>query len=83
MHFSTIIGAALFGAAITLGVPTHKRTILCPGTPDTPQCCAVNALGVADLNCAPRTSCRSILRLLRPRNIPLPSRVFVFEEQRC
>ena len=56
MHFSTIIVTALFGAS-TLAVPAFKRALLCPGIDSTPQCCAVNALNLADLNCAPRTSC--------------------------
>lgn len=55
MHFSTIIVTALFGAS-TLAVPAFKRALLCPGIDSTPQCCAVNALNLADLNCAPRTS---------------------------
>ncbi|KAF6233971.1 hypothetical protein HO173_007801 [Letharia columbiana] len=53
MHCSTIIATALFGASITMAFPAFKRAVLCPGIEDTPQCCAVNALGVADLNCAP------------------------------
>ncbi|KAM0803317.1 hydrophobin [Usnea florida] len=58
MHFSTIVATALLGAAVTMGVPTNNKrnTILCPGTPDTPECCATDVLGVADLNCAPPPS---------------------------
>ncbi|CAD6572550.1 MAG: Fungal hydrophobin [Alectoria sarmentosa] len=53
MHFSTVITTALFGAS-TMAMPAfNKRAILCPGLESTPECCAVNALGVADLNCAP------------------------------
>ncbi|CAF9914152.1 MAG: hypothetical protein ALECFALPRED_009417, partial [Alectoria fallacina] len=53
MHFSTIVATALVGAS-TMAMPAfNKRAILCPGLEGTPQCCAVNALGVADLNCAP------------------------------
>lgn len=57
MHFSATIATALFGASIMAMPAYNKRMILCPGLEATPQCCAVNALGVADLDCAPRTSC--------------------------
>ena len=67
MHFSTIIAMALLGASTTMAVPAMKRNnqLLCPGLPGDPQCCAVNALNVADLNCGPRTSpsCSSSLHI--------------------
>ena len=69
MQFSTFIAAALVGASATMAVPAYKRSVLCPGLPGTPECCAVNALGVADLDCAPRTS-NSLLHIhpyLAPR----------------
>ena len=60
MHFSTIIATALVGAS-TMAFPAYKRAVLCPGLESTPQCCAVDALGVADVNCAPRTLCSALL----------------------
>ena len=65
MHFSTIAMTVLFGAA-TMAVPAFRRSPLCLGIESSPECCAVNALGVADLNCAPRTSCLPLLSI-RPR----------------
>ena len=58
MHFFAIIATALVGASTTMAVPAMKRN-LCFGLPGSPECCAVNALGVADLDCAPRMSYRS------------------------
>lgn len=56
---------ALLGASTTMAVPAVKRNttnqILCPGLEGTPQCCAVNALNLADLNCGPRTSTLCLL----------------------
>lgn len=79
MHCSTIIATALFGASITMAFPAFKRTVLCPGIEDTPQCCAVNALGVADLNCAPRMS-RS--PFYSPLSVPNPNHIFHLSPRR-
>lgn len=62
MHFSTIIAAALASASLTIGVPTfngnakRQASVLCSGLEATPQCCAVNVLNLADLDCADRKS---------------------------
>ena len=56
MQFSTLLATILAGASVTMAVPAKRQTTLCPGLSGTPQCCAVNVLNVADLNCANRKS---------------------------
>ena len=62
MYFSTIIATALI-AASTMATPAMKlernppkKEQVCPFNLPDPQCCATNVLGIADLNCAARTS---------------------------
>lgn len=54
MQFSTILATILAGASVTMAVPAKRQSALCPGLDSSPQCCAVNVLNLADLNCAPR-----------------------------
>ena len=60
MYFSTVV-IALAGAsaAAASAIPGMSRrqdaTVLCTGTDASAVCCATDVLGVADLNCAPRT----------------------------
>lgn len=56
MHFSIISMFALF-VLETFAAPAIRRdTALCPaGLYNTPQCCDVDVLGVADLDCASRS----------------------------
>jgi Fungal hydrophobin len=57
MRFSTI-AVALAGAtsSIVIAAPAMlaRQTALCSGLNGTPQCCATDVLGVADLDCANR-----------------------------
>ena len=56
MQFS-IITAILAGATMVAALPADmspRQSVVCPGTDSTPQCCAVNVLDLADLNCANR-----------------------------
>lgn len=58
MRFS-VIAASLF-AAVALAAPLEERQVtLCTGTDSNAQCCATDVLGLADLNCADRTSSTS------------------------
>lgn len=56
MQFSTIIATLLAGASVTMAMPAKRQTTVCAGLDSSPQCCAVNVLNLADLNCAPRMS---------------------------
>ena len=90
MQFS-IITALLTGATIVAALPADmspRQSTVCPGTDSTPQCCAVNVLDLADLNCANRKSQPSLitsllasglasfarlgLTFLQPRKLQLP-----------
>lgn len=60
MHFTTI-AAFLLSASLTTATPTsfngnakRQASLLCSGTAATPNCCAVNVLNLADLQCADR-----------------------------
>lgn len=59
MYFLTIITTALLSASITIAVPAStsetKRATLCSGLESEPQCCALDVLGIADLQCDART----------------------------
>ena len=51
MQFTTAI-VALFGASLVAAAPLEQRQLpVCSGLTTTPQCCDVDVLGVADLNC--------------------------------
>ena len=58
MYLSTIVVTALLDAYIAMAWPASQREIrqatLCSGLEDEPLCCAVNLLGVADLDCSAR-----------------------------
>jgi hypothetical protein len=56
MQFSIVLTALLSTAALAYpGKPLEARQAapICLGAEATPQCCAVNVLDLADLNCAP------------------------------
>lgn len=50
---ATLFVAGVF-AAPSPNVISSRSTLCSPGLYSTPQCCAVDVLGVADLNCAGR-----------------------------
>ena len=60
MRFSTIVAATLVAVSSTMANPAMRRNPpvappLCQGTlENTPECCATDVLGLADLDCAPR-----------------------------
>ena len=61
MRFPTAIATALLGASTILAVhtssPKNKRDILCENILEAePQCCTINVLNVADIQCTARTS---------------------------
>ncbi|KAF2105137.1 hypothetical protein NA57DRAFT_31093 [Rhizodiscina lignyota] len=53
MQFSTKLAAVLAAASFVLAAPHERRqaATVCSGS-NTPQCCAVDVLGLADLQCA-------------------------------
>lgn len=56
MRFAYITVAA-FAAAVSAAPAfeiEERASKVCTGTYNTPQCCATDVLGVADLNCANR-----------------------------
>lgn len=56
MKFSTLAVAPLVCLISASPVANEKRQALCSGLTSNMQCCAVDVLGVADLNCANRMS---------------------------
>ena len=60
MHFSSIIiGVAGVTTAMAAAVPgtsslLDRQVALCSGATGSPQCCATDVLGLADLDCATR-----------------------------
>ena len=51
-----IILAALIPLTFSLPAVEQRQTTGCGGTYSNAQCCAINVLNLADLNCANRTS---------------------------
>lgn len=58
MYISTIVVTALLDAYITMAEPASqhetRQATLCSGFEDEPLCCAVNLLGIANLDCRAR-----------------------------
>lgn len=58
MQFSQILAVlAVVSSAVAAPSPNYKpppTVYKCPNSIATPECCATDVLGVADLNCAPR-----------------------------
>ena len=58
MYISTIVVTALLDAYIAMAEPASqhetRQATLCSGLEDVPLCCAVNLLGIADLDCRAR-----------------------------
>ena len=68
MYFATVITTALFGLCITMAVPApereSKRDTLCSGLESQPQCCALDVLDAAALQCESRTVFLSLFNVI-------------------
>ena len=51
---ATVVALAGFAMAAPSGLDARAAYVPCSGLYDTPECCATDVLGVADLDCVER-----------------------------